>query len=165
MAIDVKALSIEQLKSLVANHEKNNATRSSLYSDAVAELDRRQSPGLDLQTTVNTLVHTARKQQFISYGDVAAANGSDWQKVRRLMPKHLDNVLSYCHQRGLPYLTAIVVSKPNLETGKFDPENLKGFIHGVQRLGLTIADFEKFAEEEQLRVFEWGRSHPIEVAE
>lgn len=117
-----------------------------------------------MQVTINTLIQAARKQDFISYGEVAAANGADWQKVRRLMPKHLDNVLLYCHQRGLPYLTAIVVSKPHLLTGKFDPENLKGFINGLQLLGLNIADHERFAREEQLRVFDWGRSQLDETA-
>lgn len=158
MAVDPKSLSEEQLKNVIANHERQGKTKDALYMEAVAELDSRQSPGLHLKTTVNALVQAARKQEFINYGDVAAANGSDWQKVRRLMPKHLDNVLSYCHQRGLPYLTAIVVSKPNLQTGTFDPENLKGFINGLHRLGLLVADHEKFAKEEQMRVFEWGRS-------
>jgi hypothetical protein len=60
----------------------------------------------------------------------------------------------------LPYLTAIVVSKPHLRTGKFDPENLKGFINGLQLLGMSIADHEKFAREEQRRVFDWARSQP-----
>ncbi len=157
MAPDIKSLSVDELKTVIHNHEEKGKTRELRYLEAIAELDSRQSPGLDLHTTVHALIDAAQKQNFISYGDLAEANGSDWQKVRRLMPKHLDSVLSYCHQRELPYLTAIVVSKPNLQTGKFDADNLKGFIKCMRRLKLVIVDEEKFAKEEQGRVFKWGR--------
>ena len=40
---------------------------------------------LDLQTTYKTILEAARDGRFISYGDLAQANGAKWQKVRRAM--------------------------------------------------------------------------------
>ncbi len=37
---------------------------------------------LDLQTTYSSILDAARKRRFISYGDLARANGVAWQKVR-----------------------------------------------------------------------------------
>jgi 5-methylcytosine-specific restriction enzyme B len=163
MPIDLDTLSVDQLKNLISNYESEGRTDSAVYQDAISLLDKKVSRGLDLRTTVKTLVAAARNRKFISYGDVAIANGSDWSKVRRLMPIHLDNVLSYCHQRRLPYLTAIVVSKPNLDTGRFDPENLKGFTNGLRRLGLKVTDQEEYARAEQNRVFDWAQTAPFDL--
>jgi len=163
MSFDLKSLTADQLKSLIANYERKGETKSQTYVEAVSVLDSKVSPGLDLKTTVKILVEAAKTPRFISYGEVAEANSSNWQQVRRLMPTHLDNVLSYCHQRHLPYLTAIVVSKPNLTTGRFDPENLRGFVNGLRRLGLSVTNPEEFAQAEQTRVFNWAKEGTVEI--
>ncbi len=157
--IEIANLDDHQLQNLINNHEVKRETRAPLYFQAVAELDRRTSHGLSIQKTVNYLKGAARENRFVTYGSVAEANSMNWSTVRRPMSKHLGNVLSYCHGNSIPYLTAIVVSQPNIESGKFDESNLKGFTDGLLRLGVAIAEEnrERFVEEEQRKVFIWAR--------
>ena len=157
MAIEVTKLTDEQLSALIENHRVKGVTSAPLFHDAMIEQQRRGSLGLDLQTTVSALAQTARQRRFMSYKDVADANGATWNKVRFRMNKHLDDVLYYCHRNNLPFLTAIVVPKPNVKTGKQDDETLQGFIAGIERLGVAVTSADKFMEEEQQRVFDWGR--------
>lgn len=49
---------------------------------------------LDLQTTYQTILNAARQRKFISYGDLAKANGFKWQKVRREMNRHLGELIT-----------------------------------------------------------------------
>ena len=154
--IDVTTLTDEQLSTLIGNHRVKNATAAPLYVEAVAEQHKRGSLGLDLETTVKALAQAARQRRFMSYKDVADANGATWNKVRFRMNKHLDDVLYYCHQTKLPFLTAIVVPKPNIKTGKQDAETLKGFVAGIERLGVAVTMEEDFMDQEQKRVFDWG---------
>jgi hypothetical protein len=44
MTIDLKSLSLDQLKALVENHERKGAVDQPLYAQARAELDRRIGP-------------------------------------------------------------------------------------------------------------------------
>lgn len=154
--IDVTTLTDEQLSTLIENHRVKGATSAPLFVAAVAERQKRGSLGLDLETTVKALARAARQRRFMSYKDVADANGATWNKVRFRMNKHLDDVLHYCHRNNLPFLTAIVVPKPNIETGKQDKETLKGFLAGIERLGVGVTGEDDFMEQEQKRVFDWG---------
>jgi hypothetical protein len=54
-------------------------------------------------------------------------------------------------------LSAIVVNKPNVETGKMEPDTLKGFIGAARELGYPITDEQAFLKEQQARVFAWAR--------
>ena len=156
MAIEVTSLTDEQLSTLIENHRAKSKTTLPLYHDAMAEQQKRGSAGLILETTVKALVHAARQRRFISYKDVATANGAIFNKVRFRMNKHLDDVLYYCHQTKIPFLTAIVVPKPNLVSGKQDADTLKGFVAGIERLGLPVTAEEDFLRQEQRRVFDWA---------
>jgi 5-methylcytosine-specific restriction protein B len=63
------------------------------------------------------------------------------------MGRHLDDLIEYCHLNELPLLSSIVVNKPNVESGKLDPESLKGFIAGVKRLNIPVLDDRAFLQE------------------
>ena len=53
-------------------------------------------------------------------------------------------------------LSAIVVNKPNLETGSLEPETLKGFIAAARDLGHPVTDDQAFLKDQQKRVFDWA---------
>ncbi len=55
-------------------------------------------------------------------------------------------------------LSAIVVNKPNVATGKMDPETLDGFIKAARQLGHIVTDEEAFLKEQQKLVFRWAQS-------
>ena len=58
-------------------------------------------------------------------------------------------------------LSAIVVNKPNVETGKMEPDTLKGFIGAARELGYPITDEQTFLREQQARVFAWARGNRL----
>jgi hypothetical protein len=53
-----------------------------------------------------------------------------------------------------------VVNKPNIETGKMEPDTLKGFIGAARELGYPITDEQAFLKEQQARVFAWAQRGP-----
>lgn len=56
-------------------------------------------------------------------------------------------------------LNAVVVNKPNVESGKMEMETLMGFVSAARELGYPIRDEEAFfLREQQARVFEWAAS-------
>ena len=158
MPIEVATLTDDQLSNLINNHRAKSATTAPLYLEAVAEQQKRHTAGLDIEATVRVLTTAARQRRFISYKEVAGASGAKFNKVRFRINRHLDDVLEYCHRNGMPFLTAIVVPIPNLETGKQKPETLKGFVAGVQRLGVSVINEDDYMEKEQQRVFDWARA-------
>jgi hypothetical protein len=59
---------------------------------------------------------------------LADASGADWGRVHYEIGGHLWRLVDYAHQKKLPMLSAIVVNKPNVATGRMEPDTLKGFI-------------------------------------
>jgi hypothetical protein len=157
MKIDPKRLDDTQLQNLIENHRRKGATELATYKEALIEQATRIGKGLDFETTIKVISQAAREGRYISYGDVAKASGVDWNQVRYAMGRHLDDLIEYCHLNDLPLLSSIVVNKPNVESGKLDPESLKGFIAGVRRLNIPVLDDRAFLHEAQKRVFEWAR--------
>ncbi|ERP98187.1 hypothetical protein Q669_23615 [Labrenzia sp. C1B10] len=114
---------------------------------------------LDLEETKKAVLSAAREGRFISYKQVAEASGEDWIKVRRQMPQHLKDLISFGHSQGWPVLSAIVVNHDNLQTGRLEPDSLKGFVSAARELGYSIDDEEGFLRAEQDKVFAWAASH------
>jgi hypothetical protein len=50
---------------------------------------------------------------------------------------------------GWPMLSAIVVNKPNVQTGDMEPETLRGFVAAARELGYPITDQVAFLKEQQ----------------
>jgi len=52
--------------------------------------------------------------------------------------------------------SAIVVNKPNIDTGKMERDALRGFIAAARELDYAITDEQTFLREQQGRVFAWA---------
>jgi hypothetical protein len=140
----------EQLKTSIENHERRGETTSLRYKELVEEKARRFGKELRVDISIAHLTEAAKNHHFTTYGALAEANGVPWSRARRRMDGangHLDNLLSVCHARGLPLLTALCVNKEGLQTGELSDIALAGFIKAAQRLGYTITDHAKFLKE------------------
>lgn len=93
MPIDPASLTLDQLQTLVTRYQERRLTGLPEYAAYVEAFSARAAVGLKIDVTVATIRRAAAKRVFVSYGDIADANGAVWSKVRRLMPKHLDGVL------------------------------------------------------------------------
>lgn len=157
--MNTSAMTNDQLRNIIENHQRQQAFHLPAYAAALDELQRREGPSLNLEVTIKRILQAAASRSFLSYGDVADANGCSWQAVRRQMPKHLDRVLAKAHGRGAPLITSIVVNAENRLTGKLEPASLGGFIAGAERLGIKALDPEAFLQEQQSATFEYALSH------
>ena len=115
---------------------------------------------LDLQTTYRAILEAARQHRFISYGDLARANGCDWNKVWREMNRHLGELVKLSVQRGWPMPSAIVVPQENLENGTLDGTARSGFIAAAKENGLQVDDPETFVQQQQAALFAWAPTAP-----
>ena len=154
--MDVTKLTDEGLKNLMENHRRLDATSEPLYGAASVEWNRRHGGGLDLKTSLAYLKAAARERRFVSYGELAEANGATWDKVRYPMNAHLWALVEHAHHRGWPMLSAMVVNKDRRQTGDMDPETLKGFIAAAEALKHHISDPAEFLREQQELCFQWG---------
>jgi hypothetical protein len=77
----------------------------------------------------------------------------EWNQAHYAMSDHLwtERVL----------LSAIVVNKPNVKTGKMEQDTLKGFIGAARLLNYPVTNEEGFLKEQQERVFAWARKERI----
>lgn len=117
---------------------------------------------LNVDRSTAAILEAARRGDFISYGDVAKANGFEWSfTMNHLMPKHLDMVLTKADAKGWPLITAIVVNKQNIRSGKLEEKSLSGFVSGVRGLGYDVgeSDREAFLEEQQRETFAFAKNY------
>jgi hypothetical protein len=156
--IDLAALDTDGLKNLIANYRAHGATESPTYVAALSELERRIGGGLDFDKSYRVIRDAAKNRRFVSYKELADASGVEWSRVHYAMGEHLWRLVEYAHRTGWPMLSAIVVNKQNIGTGRMEPESLKGFIGAAKELGYTIADQIGFLREQQELVFRWGAS-------
>lgn len=115
---------------------------------------------LDLKTTYRAILEAARQRRFISYGDLAKANGAEWHKVRYEMNHHLGDLVQLTVERGWPMLSAIVVNQNNLENGTLDGSAQQGFLAAARASGLQFKDPDAFVREQQDALFEWAPTAP-----
>ena len=156
-----------EIDAWIANHERLGKTTAELYQALIEERNRRHGHGLTIEKSVAALTAAAKRREFISYGELAEANGVPWTQARHRMNGkhgHLDDILAYCHAKTIPLRTAIVVQKGKLSTGDMDQFTLDGFIEGVQRLGIPVADAEHFLRDCQNHCFDWAQSAASEEA-
>lgn len=146
----------EQLRNVIANHQKRRAFDRPVYTEALEELQRREGPSLTLDTTIKSILASAAVGEFLTYGDLAKANGCEWVKVRRQMPRHLDRVLAKAHARQAPLITSIVVNEGGRNTGHLEDSSLAGFVAGAERLGIDVDNPEAFLRREQEATFKYA---------
>jgi hypothetical protein len=162
MAI-IEALPTDQLNNLVANHRRQRATNTPLYLDALRELEKRKGKGLDFDRSLSIILQAAREGRFLSYKELADFSRVDWGQAHRAIPGHLWKLVEYSHLRHGILLSAIVVNKPNIATGKLEPQALRGFIEAARLLDYPIIDEQTSLREQQARLFEWAERHPAAI--
>lgn len=64
------------------------------------EYHRRNAPKLKLDTSIDYIRSAAAQRRFISYGELAEANGASWGEVRYPMNEHLWVLVDYGHRKG-----------------------------------------------------------------
>lgn len=158
MPIDPENLTDSELDNLIQNHRDKGAMEAPLFAEALRERERRKGKGLDFDKSFSAIKRAASEGRFISYKELADTSEADWGKVHYAIGGHLWNLVEYAHHRKWPMLSSIVVNKPNVETGKMEPETLKGFIEAAQALGYVFTDGETFLKEQQQKVFAWAQN-------
>ena len=114
---------------------------------------------MNIEVSIKLLADAASVRRFVSYGELAEANGIQWSKARHVMNGkhgHLDDILAYCDAHHLPLLSAIIVQKGRLKTGEMDDFTLAGFIEGARRIGRIVTDEVEFLRQCQEECFTWG---------
>ncbi|MBK1661040.1 hypothetical protein [Paracraurococcus ruber] len=123
---------------------------------------RGSGEGLRLEATFALIRSAAAARRFVSYGEVAAANGLPWNAARRRMDPHLYDLCRWATARGWPLLSALVVDKPSVGHGAMRGRPLIGFARAAERCGRIVGpDAAIFLAEEQRRVFEWAAEEPF----
>ncbi|NYS26586.1 AAA family ATPase [Rhodobacteraceae bacterium 2376] len=115
---------------------------------------------MNLDTTYQAILTAARERRFITYGDLAKANGQVWKKVYRQMPGHLGELMVLCHEEGWPLLSALVMPQGAVETGKLEGSAQDGFVNAARSMGYEIEDPADFITEQQQRAFTWAPDAP-----
>ncbi|MCZ8122372.1 MAG: AAA family ATPase [Magnetospirillum sp.] len=118
---------------------------------------------LDLQKTYSAILGAARERRFISYGDLAKANGAEWSKVRYEMNRHLGELVRVAVSRGWPMPSSIIVNQGNLETGALEGTAREGFIAAAKESGLSVGNPDEFVKTQQSALFDWAPSAPDEL--
>lgn len=118
---------------------------------------------LDLEVTYKAILAAARNRSFISYGQIAKANGAEWNEVRYEVNTHLGDLLTFAAKRGWPLPSAIVVSQQNLHTGALDGSARQGFITAAEAAGFVVGDPAEFVREQQQAIFDWAPTAPDEL--
>lgn len=154
--VDVTKLDDQGLKNLMENHRRLGRTEEPAYGAAAREWNSRHGGGLDLETSLAYLRHAARERRFVSYGELAEANGASWEKVRYPMNAHLWALVEHAHHRGWPMLSAMIVNKTHRDTGEMEPETLAGFIAAAEALKYEVSDPGAFLKAQQDLCFAWG---------
>jgi len=122
----------------------------------------QRSPGLLFARTLEAIRASAGRRAYLTYGDVAAANGLTWQAARMRIDPHLFDICRWATFRAWPLLTAIVVDQPNRRTGRMTGVPLIGFARAAERCGRIVGpDAAAFLAEEQQRVFAWAEKETL----
>jgi len=115
---------------------------------------------LDLQTTYRAILKAARSHKYISYGELARANGVKWNRARFPINKQLGQLMELAAKQGWPIPSSIVVSKQNIDEGKLEGSDKEGFVKAAKDLGFNVQIPDKFIEEQQQKMFDWALDAP-----
>lgn len=118
---------------------------------------------LDLQTTYRAILDAAREHRFISYGELAKANGVRWQSVRYKMNAHLGKLVQIASERNWPMPSSTVVNQEDLKTGRLAGKAREGFVTAAKASGFQVDDPAAFVEQQQNAMFEWAPGAPDDL--
>lgn len=157
MSVDVSGKSLPDLRRIVINHRLQNRTDLPLCRAASDEIERRRGGPLNLWTTLAAIRAAAEQHHFLTYLDVAKANGVTWSQARVRMTPHLNELLDYAIDRSWPLVTALVVDAAGVAEGKMSETALKGFTKSAdEREKFPGGDEAEFLQQEQGLVFAWA---------
>jgi hypothetical protein len=101
-------------------------------------------------------------EQFVTYSDLATRLAMP-NRTGRGLGKVLDEAAAMCRDRGLPDVTAVVVTKESVERGEPFP-SLDSFVDGVWPIsGLSLDDVR--AEQVRVQTFDWRAVRELQLAE
>ena len=160
MPVDLKSKTDRELDRLIKNHHDKGRTAAPLCQAALAERARRKAPGVDIRKSLEQLYIAARERRCLCYKDLADASGADWSKVRYLVTGQLGDIVALAKEKGLPMLSAIVVNKPDVESGRMRGGALEGFAAAARWLGLDYGSAGALQEEQREAVFDAAQRHP-----
>lgn len=155
-----KALEIE-LKNFERHRVSKNSRMRAAFEKNIARyesllVERQKRAKLKFEVSLAAVAEAASVGSFLSYGDIATANGLEWSfAVRMAMPSHLWDLVCWSHERNLPMISAIIVNKTHLQTGEMEPETLKGFVSAAEGLGYSVSEPAEFLRLQQIAVFEY----------
>lgn len=160
--MDLTTKSDDEFDTWILNYERNAVTDLPFFRQLLEERARRGKVkyALDVEVSLKLLRQAAIEQRCVSYGEVAAANGVEWNKARHRMNGangHLNLLLDVCHARNLRMLPAICVNKAGLVSGELEASALAGFAEGARRLGYEVTDELAFHHEHRDECWAWGR--------
>jgi hypothetical protein len=158
LRLKIASFNDEQIKALIENHRRLGATDQPTYLAALEKQARRMGRGLSFEKSVPTIWRAAAEGRFLAYKDLADASGVEWNVVHYSVGAHLWQLIEYAHRKGWPILSAVVVNKPNVQTGTMDPDTLKGFANAAAHLGYHFDDAAVFLRQQQEAVFAWGQT-------
>lgn len=128
----------------------------------LAEWALLEAACLDASHSHAAILAAARAKRFLSYGDVAEASFLSWREARRAINPHLEALCRDSLRAGGPLLSAIVVNRTGLATGRMEGRALAGFCAMAQRLGIVVgADPAAFLRREQRAIFAWAETHDL----
>ncbi len=154
----INDLSDAQIENELGNYERHVAGDKSLTTEqekrhfALLEASAKRA-GFDFDVSLAFLSRIGRNRTFTSYGDLAAANGLEWQQARRPMNHHLWDLVRYSNERWRFMISAILVDKPNVATGIMNSDTLAGFCKAADSLGYRIGDPQGFLKDRQEKTF------------
>ena len=152
-----------RLGQLVKNFRERGATTHPRYLDALRDLDRLESRGLDIEKSRAVVLEAARRGDFVSMKMLADASGVAWLDAHYAIGGHLYALNCWAVGHTLPMIGAIVVNQENLDNGDMAPRTLKGFMVAARDLSLFPPkddpglSEEAFLAAEQRRVFGWAK--------
>jgi hypothetical protein len=106
----------------------------------------------------------AEQRRCLAYADIAAASFLPWAAARRRMDPHLFALCAWSLARGGPLLSAIVINRHLVASGRMEGRALAGFTAMAVRLGARVTDPVAFLRDEQAKVFDWAekeRGHEL----
>src|SRR6516165_10204165 len=133
-AINLANLTIEQLKNLIDNHRRLGMTAAPLFADALGELEQRTGKQLTFEKSLEIVKQAGKERRFVCCKDLANGGGADWSKVHYQIGGHLLRLNEYSYLRHGIMISAIVVPKEHVATGKMTPSMIKGFAYAVEHL-------------------------------
>ena len=122
-AIDMSTKTVDELKTIIANHETLGRLKAPRFLAAGVELATRSAGNLSITKTVAIIAKAAKDHVFLAYKDVADQSDAIWAKVHYAMPKHLLDVSRHANRMGLPMLSAIVVNKQHVASGEMEADH------------------------------------------